>query len=107
MILNFHRQVKISSISLQFQGGFVAEECRLYTNNCTLDEANYGLIIWNELLDADVELENTNRLQHFELDQVTNQDHMECESLKLEFIGSTDFYGRVILYKLIVNGINI
>lgn len=100
-ILNFHRQVQLSSISFQFQGGFVPEECRLMTS-----QENYATKTWNEIDDADIELENTNKLQVFDLDDVVSQDFLECDALKLEFLGSTDFYGRVILYKLIAEGKN-
>lgn len=103
-ILNFHRRVQLSSISFQFQGGFVPEECRLMTSQ--LDEENHVKTTWNEIDDADIELENTNKLQVFDLEDVESQDFLECDALKLEFLGSTDFYGRVILYKLIVEGEN-
>jgi hypothetical protein len=105
-ILNFHRRVKLSSISLQFQGGFVPEECRLLTSQSGHDEENHVKNTWNEIDDADIELENTNKLQVFDLGDVACQNDLECDVLKLEFLGSTDFYGRVILYKLIAEGEN-
>lgn len=105
-ILNFHRRVKLSSISLQFQGGFVPEECKLLTSQSADDGDSNLRTTWNEIDDADIELENTNKLQVFDLVDVVSQRYLECDALKLEFLGSTDFYGRVILYKLIAKGEN-
>jgi hypothetical protein len=105
-ILNFHRRIKLSSISLQFQGGFVPEECKLLTSQSGDDEDSNSRTQWNEIDDADIELENTNKLQVFDLVDVVSQRYLECNALKLEFLGSTDFYGRVILYKLIAEGEN-
>lgn len=99
-IVNFHRKVTISSIGLQFQGGFVAEGCKLFVGKRTSE----GKVEWKEILDAYIEPENVNTLQKFELDECEKQDDLECDAIKFAFSDSTDFYGRVILYKIEVYG---
>ena len=102
-IVNFHRSVSVSSISLQFQGGFVAEECQLYTT-----KKSENKIEWKEIKDAYIELEDVNTIQSFDLEECEERDEgaLDCDAIKLVFKSSTDFYGRVILYKLEVYGEN-
>jgi F5/8 type C domain. len=101
-IVNFHRNVRISSLGLQFQGGFVAEECRLYATKTkeTLNSSEG----WVEIKDAFIEPENTNTLQVFSLDDCKIVDDLNCVAIKLVFDANTDFYGRIILYKIEVYG---
>jgi len=100
-IVNFHRRVKISSIALQFQGGFAAEKCQFYTTKIPSE----GKVNWKEVEDAYIEPENVNDLQMFELEECESADDLTCDAIKLNFGDSTDFYGRVILYKIEVNGV--
>jgi subtilase family serine protease len=88
---------------LQFQGGFVAEECRLFTTKkkATLDSSSEG---WVEIKDAYIEPENANTLQVFSLEDCGSGDDFNCVALKLVFNSTTDFYGRIILYKIEVYG---
>jgi hypothetical protein len=103
-IVDFHRDVKIKSISLLFQGGFVSEECQFYTGRRKIDNDLSTLIVWTEIEDAYIEPENTNKLQDFDMEEVSNQDDLNCLAIKLVFHSSTDFYGRVVLYKIMVHG---
>ncbi len=100
--MNFHRNVNIFSISLQFQGGFVSEECKLYTASKKQNDK----INWNEIEDAYIEPEDLNTIQEFDLEECEgrNDGVLNCDAIKLVFKSSTDFYGRVILYKLEVYG---
>ena len=99
-IINFHRRVRISSISLQFQGGFVPEECRLFTTKVT----DNSKTVWKEIDDACIEPENENEMQMFDMGECERHNDLECDAIKLLFNSSTDFYGRVILYKVEVEG---
>jgi len=111
-LINFHRHVKISSISLLFQGGFVAEECQLHTTTTVSSTAvpdGTGTMIaermhWKEIKDAYIEPENVNTVQNFDLEECEERNDLECSAIKLVFNSSTDFYGRVILYKVEVYG---
>ena len=98
-IVNFHRNVQISSISLQFQGGFVAEECDFYTTNTPEGKAN-----WKKIQDAYIEPEDLNTIQKFDLDECEDISALVCNAVKLVFNSSSDFYGRVILYKVELYG---
>ena len=93
--LNFHRNVLVDQIKIQFQGGFVAEECSLFV---TKQNAS-----WEQIEEAYIEPENMNSIQEFPLDEV-DESSRKCCAIKLSFDSSTDFYGRVIIYKLEVWG---
>jgi len=99
-IVNFHRRVNIACIALQFQGGFVAQECQLHTTKVSSE----GKVRWVEIGDAYVEPENVNDLQKFDLEECENGDDLNCDAIKMIFSESTDFYGRMILYKIEVHG---
>ena len=99
--MNFHRRVKISSIALQFQGGFVAEKSQFYTTKISSE----GKVKWKEVEDAYIEPENVNDLQMFELEECESADDLKCDAIKFNFGESSDFYGRVILYKIEVYGV--
>lgn len=85
---------------MQFQGGFVAEDCQLYATKVNSD----GKVNWQEIEDADIEPENVNEMQIFDLEECEKKNDLECDAIKLVFSESTDFYGRVILYKIEVHG---
>mmetsp|Transcript_19009 Transcript_19009/g.27751 ORF Transcript_19009/g.27751 Transcript_19009/m.27751 type:complete len:168 (-) Transcript_19009:48-551(-) len=108
-IINFHRRVKISSISLQFQGGFASEECQLFTTLVPLPSSkstttNGHVLNWREIEDAYIEPENINTAQEFDMAEVERGDDLVCDAIKLMFQAHSDFYGRVILYKIKVHG---
>lgn len=96
--VDFGRIVEVRELRIQFQGGFVGEECILYTG----PSRNSSSIEWNEL-DFPVEPEDTNELQQFDLTEVAAKQRT-CGAVKIDFESSTDFYGRVTIYRLEVWG---
>lgn len=102
-VVSFHRSVTVKEIRIQFQGGFVAEECTLFLHDSpALDKDNLKAE-WKELSDACIEPADSNEMQCFDLTEQSENDRL-CDSLKIEFNSSTDFYGRVTIYKLEVWG---
>lgn len=95
----FGRTIILDELRIQFQGGFVAEECTAYS----AAETNGGDIIWNELENAHIEPEDINEMQIFDLSGAKLSDR-RCNLLKLSFEASSDFYGRITIYKLQVWG---
>ncbi|XP_039254877.2 nuclear receptor 2C2-associated protein-like [Styela clava] len=73
-------------VSLQFQGGFCGKDCILeaYNGTCLVENIPFYP---NDI----------NSLQNFEISFTENQS---VSSLKLIFQKSTDFFGRIIVYKL-------
>lgn len=102
-VIHFHRNVCIKEIKIQFQGGFAAEECTLYVTSSSAGSNATKDYEWIELEDADIEPENINLTQKFSLDDIDDQEKI-CNSLKLGLESFSDFYGRVIIYKLEVWG---
>ncbi|ETI51974.1 hypothetical protein F441_04780 [Phytophthora nicotianae CJ01A1] len=88
----FNRVVNISALCIMFQGGFVGQDVQVHVK-----EAG-GSVQWEEV-DVDVDPEDSNDLQEFpcKLQQV--------EAIALTFQRSTDFFGRVVIYRLQVQGI--
>mmetsp|Transcript_115 Transcript_115/g.301 ORF Transcript_115/g.301 Transcript_115/m.301 type:complete len:160 (+) Transcript_115:199-678(+) len=87
-----NRTVEIDEIRIQFQGGFVAEEC-------TACLSRGGGEDWVEM-EEPIEPEDVNDMQAF---AIADADRT-CNMLRLSFEGSSDFYGRVTIYKLEVWG---
>lgn len=104
-ILNFHRDVQVNQIKIQFQGGFVSEECTLYVTKEYYNTSSTG-VLWEEIDEAYIEPENINSIQEFSLEEV-DESSRKCSAIKLSFDSGTDFYGRVIIYKLEVWGYEI
>jgi len=97
-ILAFHRLVIVKEIRAQFQGGFAAEECTLHVAKMSVSNPGEK-VEWNELSGIFMEPEDSNEMQRFDLTEESD-DNRICELLKISFQSSTDFYGRVTLYKL-------
>mmetsp|Transcript_21919 Transcript_21919/g.45267 ORF Transcript_21919/g.45267 Transcript_21919/m.45267 type:complete len:130 (+) Transcript_21919:527-916(+) len=97
--VNFGRNVEIQEVRIQFQGGFVAEECTAYTAT----EPCNGEIAWKELDNVHIEPEDVNEMQTFEMSGAPSSAR-KCTMLKLSFEASSDFYGRVTVYKLEIWG---
>lgn len=95
-VIHFNRTVLIEEIRIQFQGGFAAEECKLYSSSAETPS-------WNEIEDAEIEPENRNSIQTFPLGD-TEEKVRVCNSIKVTFHSASDFYGRVIIYKIEVWG---
>ncbi|XP_076322985.1 nuclear receptor 2C2-associated protein [Tachypleus tridentatus] len=88
--LNFSKPVKVEKLQLQFQGGFVGKDCWIEAS-VNKDDKFQKI--------QDVFLEDTNMLQTFNLKQA-----VETSNMKIVFNTSTDFFGRVIVYKLEILG---
>jgi hypothetical protein len=94
ILLDFCRRVAIAEIRITFQGGFAAKLLEIYVND---GQSNTFLGTFFP--------EDINSEQKFTLG--TDQSSammMPQKTLKLTFPQSTDFYGRVIIYKLDVLG---
>uniref|UniRef100_A0A8D2Q3Z5 Nuclear receptor 2C2 associated protein n=2 Tax=Varanus komodoensis TaxID=61221 RepID=A0A8D2Q3Z5_VARKO len=89
LVLEFPRTVQASLIQIQFQGGFASQKC-------TVQGSRKG----EELSQvAEFYPEDTNALQSFPLEGAPAAD-----KLKISFCNSTDFFGRIIVYRLEVLG---
>ena len=78
-----------------FQGGFVG-------NEGYIEISNNSLVDFKKLCDLQ-NIEDNNNLQIlFSCDELTN--NTVCRFIKITFTSSTDFYGRITVYKLDVEG---
>ncbi|XP_070541754.1 nuclear receptor 2C2-associated protein-like [Ptychodera flava] len=91
VVLEFPYKVRIQELQIQFQGGFVGKEC--WIEGCC-DSEDFTKI-------ADFYPEDENSLQSFPVtaDGITK--------MKIIFNNSTDFYGRITIYKLDVIGLQV
>jgi len=80
--LEFEQPVTVSSFALQFQGGFVGKECEVEVEGSTKVMDFYP--------------EDSNKIQTFYLKERMNN----LKKIRIAFNSSTDFYGRITLYKL-------
>ncbi|KAJ0394188.1 hypothetical protein P43SY_003817 [Pythium insidiosum] len=94
--IQFQRAVHVRRLDLMFQGGFVGQDVDLRVRR---HEAAGEDTAWTLVSDVDIDPEDSNALQSFECGQLNNVD-----ALRLTFKRSTDFYGRVIIYRLGVLG---
>ena len=112
IVINFNRKVdlchKDSCIKIQFQGGFVGLKCETYVR---ADENTSSYVcLDDDTEDEDgkiIDAEDCNELQKFDLlINNNNQESLlrEVRSIKLKFNESTDFYGRVTIYRFEVWG---
>jgi len=79
--LEFTELTSVSGFALQFQGGFAGKECYVETDGT--------------LKILDFYPEDCNKLQYFYL-----KDRVHIKKIRIAFNSSTDFYGRITLYKL-------
>ncbi|KAH7462000.1 hypothetical protein PRIC1_005925 [Phytophthora ramorum] len=84
----FHRTVDICTLRVMFQGGFVGQDVQIHANKAGQ---------W-ELTDVDVDPEDCNDLQEFQCPL------HHVEGVALTFQRSSDFFGRVVIYRLDVRG---
>ena len=86
-LIDFRRLCQVHEVRMQFQAGFVAESCRVQLKKD------------GEWIDVvELEPEDTLEVQSFPVG-----DRQAC-ALKLVFDDFTDFYGRVIIYRIEVWG---
>ncbi|KAH9091028.1 hypothetical protein Ae201684P_006429 [Aphanomyces euteiches] len=88
--LEFHRTVHLRRVQVMFQGGFVGEDVQFLVT--TTEEQTF------HALPLSVHFDDGNALQSVDVacDNVTQ--------LRLHFGRSSDFYGRVTIYQLLVWG---
>ncbi|KAF5311954.1 hypothetical protein D9619_002808 [Psilocybe cf. subviscida] len=96
--LGFSGRVIPKRLVITFQGGFVGRTCALYTLK---DE---GTKDWQKF--AVIYPEDVNRAQLFDL-VPTAPEILEggVKALKLVFEESTDFFGRITIYELKLDGV--
>ncbi|XP_013389358.1 nuclear receptor 2C2-associated protein [Lingula anatina] len=90
VLLEFSKQVVIEELHIQFQGGFAGKECHVEVASIKSDE-------FTEL--TKIFPEDSNKLQVFTLTPAP-----PVSKLRIVFTSSTDFYGRITIYKLDVIG---
>ncbi|KAI8363428.1 galactose-binding domain-like protein [Mortierella sp. GBAus27b] len=91
IVVDFGRKVEIKVIQLMFQGGFVGKTCKL------LVRTNEG-----DMVDMmSFYPEDINPLQSF---QVAETQTQATSRAKIVFESSTDFFGRITVYKLDILG---
>lgn len=93
--LVFPRPVIPRQVSITFQGGFVGTRCSIQTPSLTTGE-------WEVV--AKIFPEDTNRPQNFTLASDTSNLDGGIEKLKLVFEESSDFFGRITIYDLRLEG---
>src|ERR1700761_8167322 len=95
--MTFAHKVKLRHIALTFQGGFVGTRCSIFT----IPEGipNEEAMAW-ELLTT-IYPDDVNRKQIFELPEPSKW----MLQLKLSFEESSDFFGRITIYELDVDGL--
>lgn len=91
ILLQFRRIVNVDHIHIMFQGGFVGQDVQL------LVQIEGGAPQWQQL-QVDIEPEDVNEMQRFAC-PVSN-----ATAMQIIFQRSTDFYGRVIIYRLDATG---
>lgn len=84
--MNFEEPVDLSEIEIEFQGGFAGKKCSIESGEDSKD-----LSIVNDFFPED-----TNTRQRFPLTKSTRS-----KVFKIVFHSSTDFFGRIVVYKLL------
>lgn len=78
-------QCKLSEIVIEFQGGFAGKDCHIEAGNDSKDIKKI----------QDFYPDDTNTVQKFKLNQ-----SVDGSMFRIVFNTSTDFFGRIIIYKL-------
>ena len=117
LLIQFARPVLPTTIKFQLQAGFSAQLCRVFALNATTvaacsigsdcedQHARRTNSASSSLFIDEIELEDVHEMQECTL-QMNNKDiRIEAvQGLKLVLHDFTDFYGRVILYRLEIWG---
>ena len=80
--VEFEEGASLSSVSLQFQGGFCGKECEIEING--------------DQKVMDFFPEDNNRVQSFSFPELK----VDVKKVRVIFKSSSDFYGRITLYSL-------
>jgi hypothetical protein len=91
LFFDFLRPVVVKSVSVMFQGGFVGQDG--YIEVGLTSPSNLQPLASLDLI------EDNNDLQTFAV-----ENEVVCRYVKVSFATSTDFYGRVTIYKFQVMG---
>lgn len=83
VIIDFEQECEVRSFEIEFQGGFVGKNCHLEVGN---KETKFYESFYPE---------DKNTIQVFNL-----KNPKKAKTFKFIFNESTDFYGRIIIYKL-------
>ncbi|KAF9984240.1 Nuclear receptor 2C2-associated protein [Mortierella antarctica] len=94
IVIDFGRKVQIETIQLMFQGGFVGKTCQVLA---WTDQAEF--IDMMRFYPEDI-----NPLQISFSFPVTEADRQTTSRIKIVFESSTDFFGRITVYKLDILG---
>jgi hypothetical protein len=95
--LGFSGRVTPKRLEITFQGGFVGRTCALYTLK------QEGTKDWQKF--AVIYPEDVNRAQLFDLVPTAPEIVGGVKALKLIFEESTDFFGRITVYDLKLDGV--
>ncbi|CAG5132213.1 unnamed protein product [Candidula unifasciata] len=90
ILLEFGEEVCVKEIHIQFHGGFVGKNCWLESSQA----GSKDLTKFHSFYPQDI-----NQTQVFSLPEV-----VPLSSLKIVFDDSTDFFGRITIYKLDILG---
>lgn len=85
VLINFNKQCKLTTINIEFQGGFAGKDCHIEAGD---SPGNLKLI-------QEFYPDDTNVIQSFKLNNT-----VEAKTFKIVFNSSTDFFGRIIIYNL-------
>jgi hypothetical protein len=106
--------LKITRVKISFQGGFVAKQCSFYVVNASV--ANDSKNDINESQDnLEMKGENAKQLSFRHISQYNPEDSNKEQTfevnaddviaLKVHMAGSSDFYGRIVIYKMDIFGL--
>jgi len=98
VVLTFAHQVRLRRISLTFQGGFVGTRCSIFTMSEGMPNEEEA-VAWQLL--TTIYPDDVNRKQVFALPEPSPW----MLQLKLSFEESSDFFGRIIIYELDMDGL--
>ncbi|KAJ2231469.1 Nuclear receptor 2C2-associated protein [Coemansia sp. RSA 485] len=85
VMVEFTPAVKLSKIHIQFQGGFAGKDTRLV-------DMVRGVEI------CPLHPNDNNQIQVFDVPE--SEQDVERSRIKIQFLSSTDFYGRIVIYAL-------
>lgn len=90
--------MRVAKISITFQGGFVGTRCAVYVLPHITEEGD----IQEWQLFTHIFPEDVNRRQEFVIS--SQDDEQTVDQMKLLFEESSDFFGRITIYDLGVEG---
>ena len=90
--VSFPEPIRLNKIQFMFQGGFVSEEITIHIQ--TLMKPTE----WHEIV-HDIDINDDNSLQTFRVCPIDNMI-----GLKIHFLQSSDFYGRITMYQCLLFG---